>query len=102
LEQQSQKQRDDERMAGRGFQAEQGDIEGRKLVFRRTRPAAKQVETRSSNGGQDRQPRHPLIGWMKGMITIMPGSDLTEPADPEWAKIAWGDEEKKQGDDDGQ
>lgn len=36
------------------------------------------------------------------MITIMPGSDLTEPADPEWAKIAWGDEEKKQGDDDGQ
>ena len=26
-------------------------------------------------------------GCMKGTITIAPGVDLTEPADPEWAKI---------------
>ncbi|WP_075292172.1 helix-turn-helix domain-containing protein [Pararhizobium arenae] len=26
-------------------------------------------------------------GCMKGTVTIAPGVDLTEPADPEWAKI---------------
>lgn len=26
-------------------------------------------------------------GCMKGTITIMPGTDLTAPADPEWAKV---------------
>jgi len=30
--------------------------------------------------------RHPAIGAMKGMIKIIPGVDLTEPADPEWVK----------------
>jgi hypothetical protein len=32
--------------------------------------------------------RHPLFGWMKGMLLIAPGTDLTEPACPEWADIA--------------
>jgi transcriptional regulator with XRE-family HTH domain len=26
-------------------------------------------------------------GCMKGTVTIMPGTDLTAPADPEWAKV---------------
>jgi hypothetical protein len=30
---------------------------------------------------------------MKGMITVAPGTDLTEPADPDWGDIAWGKEE---------
>jgi hypothetical protein len=29
---------------------------------------------------------------MKGAVRIAPGVDLTEPADPEWGKHAWGDE----------
>jgi hypothetical protein len=29
---------------------------------------------------------------MKGMITILPGTDLTEPADQDWADMAWGQE----------
>jgi hypothetical protein len=33
---------------------------------------------------------HPLFGCLKGMITIAPGVDLTEPADPELAD--WIDE----------
>ena len=28
--------------------------------------------------------RHPLYGFMKGTVTIAPGVDLTEPADPYW------------------
>lgn len=28
---------------------------------------------------------HPLYGYMQGVVRIMPGIDLTQPADPEWA-----------------
>jgi hypothetical protein len=38
--------------------------------------------------GRSRMPRSPLLGWMKGTVTIAPGTDLTEPACPEWADIA--------------
>jgi len=34
--------------------------------------------------------RHPLFGWMKGTITIAPGVDLTQPADPAWGEVAYG------------
>jgi hypothetical protein len=33
----------------------------------------------------DEKPFHPLYGAMQGLIRIMPGTDLTQPADPEWA-----------------
>lgn len=79
-----------------GYKTEQVDIEGRKLVFRRTRPISDRETTSPSE--EIKQPRrHPLIGWMKGMITIMPGTDLTEPADPDWADIAWGKESEVEG-----
>jgi hypothetical protein len=38
--------------------------------------------------------RHPLFGALKGYIRIMPGVDLTEPADPEWGERVWGDDKK--------
>jgi hypothetical protein len=28
--------------------------------------------------------RHPLFGALKGCIQVMPGTDLTKPADPQW------------------
>jgi len=31
--------------------------------------------------------RHPVLGCMKGTITVAPGVDLTEPAFPEWADL---------------
>jgi len=31
------------------------------------------------------KPFHPLYGYMQGLVRIMPGTDLTQPADPEWA-----------------
>jgi hypothetical protein len=74
-----------------GYKTEQVDIEGRKLVFRRTKPAPKHEDPQPESG-ESKRPVHPLIGWMKGMITIMPGTDLTQPADPDWAKIAWGED----------
>jgi hypothetical protein len=62
-----------------GFESEQVDMTSRKLVFRRVRapkPAA--------HGG-DEEPFHPAFGYMQGLVRIMPGTDLTQPADPEWA-----------------
>jgi hypothetical protein len=32
-----------------------------------------------------------LIGALKGTVWIAPGTDLTQPADPEWGEVAYGD-----------
>ena len=78
-----------------GYKTEQVDIEGRRLVFRRTRSAQADVSNSQFAEEVSKQPqRHRLIGWMKGTITIMPDTDLTEPADPGWADIAWGKDAK--------
>lgn len=85
-----------------GYKTEQVDIAGRKLVFRRTGKAPVRAEPRSpAPGGSEQSRDHPLIGWMKGTVTIMPGVDLTEPADPDWADIAWGNESKPKDDERG-
>jgi hypothetical protein len=31
-------------------------------------------------------PRHPLSGALKGFVRVMPETDLTKPADPDWGK----------------
>jgi hypothetical protein len=36
---------------------------------------------------EGREIRHPMYGALKGLIHIMPGTDLTQPADPDWTKI---------------
>jgi hypothetical protein len=65
-----------------GFASEQVDIPARKLVFRRVRGP-------TAAGAAAQSPReksfHPLYGYMQGLVRIMPGTDLTQPADPEWA-----------------
>ena len=38
-----------------------------------------------------REDRHPLIGWMKGKVTVAEGVDLTEPTDPRWGDAVQGD-----------
>ncbi len=76
-----------------GYKSEQVDIEGRKLVFRRMASSNRVTAKAPQSPAQVRtEPRrHGLFGWMKNTVTIMPGTDLTEPADPNWADIAWGD-----------
>jgi hypothetical protein len=64
-----------------GFESEQVNMEKRKLVFRRVR-GPKQAGTAHSAG---EKPFHPAWGYMKGLVRIMPGTDLTQPADPAWA-----------------
>jgi len=74
------------------FRTEQVDIEARRLVFRRV-GSPQQVETplpRSEAPGGAAAPAtlppHPLFGALKGLLRVMPGTDLTEPADPNWGK----------------
>jgi hypothetical protein len=73
-----------------GFESENVDMKGRRVTFRRVRSHAPSDSGAPSvdvpMGG-----RHPLIGWMKGTLTIADGVDLTQPADPEWGEAASGD-----------
>jgi hypothetical protein len=63
-----------------GFESAEVDIPARKLVFRRVRGASAPGMPAAGE-----KPFHPLYGFMKGLVRIMPGTDLTQPADPEWA-----------------
>jgi hypothetical protein len=68
-----------------GFHSEQVDLDGRKLVFRRVAPAPP-----SAGFGESPQsdfsaaPKLGLFGWLRG--TVVSTGDLTEPADPDWAR----------------
>jgi hypothetical protein len=70
-----------------GFQTEQVDIEARRLVFRKITPGkqgAPSMPSRPAGGAPARH--HPLLGALKGLLRVMPGTDLTKPADPSWGQ----------------
>ena len=77
-----------------GYRTERVDMAGRKLVFRRVDSLPK--SSGFSDGEDARAPsgrsaggtssRHPLFGFLRGLMRIPPGADLTQPADPEWGK----------------
>jgi hypothetical protein len=80
-----------------GYRSEQVDISSRRLVFRRVRslkaseetsPAAPMPPRPESADVEHQGParRHPLFGALKGLLRIMPGTDLTKPADPTWGE----------------
>ncbi len=95
-----------------GFQTENVDTAGQKLVFRRARKrngaetppvviTAEILASGTSNTGQphpagetvpqtevaEKTKRHPLFGCMKGTVTLLPDVDLTAPSEPDWWRI---------------
>jgi hypothetical protein len=77
-----------------GFQTESVDVASEKLVFRRVlkdRPTSnKGSPPRLRSETPSVRPavsRHPVEGCLSGTLTIRPGVDLTEPADPNWGKV---------------
>ncbi len=71
-----------------GFKSEQVDLPGRTLVFRRAEREHTVTGFNETQAPFELWPENkgelpPLFGWMKGLITIAPGVDLTEPADPD-------------------
>jgi len=76
-----------------GFRSARVNMKAGKLTFRRDHP--RELDEADKRSAEKRYPtlkRHSLIGWMKGTVTIAPGVDLTEPADPEWGERVWGDQ----------
>ena len=70
-----------------GYQTERVDIRARRLLFRRVAAGARS----SGRAGEitatsEARVVHPLLGALKGLVQIMPGTDLTQPADPDWGK----------------
>jgi hypothetical protein len=60
------------------------DVKSRKVVFRRFEQSpAESAKPPAVRKGE----RHPIFGALKGLAHIPPGVDLTEPADPKWAKV---------------
>ena len=75
-----------------GFETESVDIAGEKLAFRRV----KRKEDEMGTAGFDEKPqaefgapvsKHPGFGFMKGLITIEEGYDLTSPSDEAWDDV---------------
>ena len=65
------------------------------VVFLRT-TAGEQLESADAEPKLDasgrKRRRHPAFGAFKGMITVEPGYDLTQPTiDPEWLKEKYGE-----------
>lgn len=73
-----------------GFESEEVDMKRRRVAFRRVRSEASR-DTGMPSVDATTRTRHPLIGWMKGTLTVAEGIDLTRPADPEWGEAAYGD-----------
>ena len=75
------------------FRSARVDMKAGKLLFRRAHPKGRLNEADQVRAEKRyaRSTRHPLIGAMKGTVWIAPGTDLTQPADPEWGEVAYGD-----------
>ena len=68
-----------------GFETAQVEMEAHRLVFRRIAAVApKQPQQPEKGRSYTIDLRHPLLGALKGTIRIAPGTNLSEPADPEW------------------
>lgn len=80
-----------------GFETESVNIAGEKLVFRRVKRTSPDnpvpsVSDKSLKPGE-RRPLHPGIGFMKGLIRIEPGFDISGPFSEEsWEEGYLGDD----------
>jgi hypothetical protein len=83
-----------------GFRAARVDLEGGSLTFVRDRPEEEAMDLHEApepylplKADMTTKARHPVIGCMKGTVTFLPDVDLTEPADPDWGRRAYGEGE---------
>lgn len=70
-----------------GYESTQVDMSARKLVFRRVAAAANEVTPSLVPVAAKKGERHPIFGALKDITHLVPGVDLTEPADPEWPDL---------------
>ncbi len=78
-----------------GYITERVDMEKETLIFRREDKLNGFLHTKNNQEKIEQMPsKNPIFGCMKGTVTIPENVDLTEPADPNWARIV--DEEIKE------
>ncbi|SIO04783.1 DUF7662 domain-containing protein [Vannielia litorea] len=65
-----------------GYRASEVSLEGEEVVFLRDASGAGKARPSATTPGM-----HPVFGCMAGTVTIPEGTDLTEPAMPEWAEM---------------
>jgi len=71
-----------------GYESAQVDMSARKLVFRRVAKApSREPSPLPAVTDMKKGERHPIFGALKDITRLVPGVDLTEPADPEWADL---------------
>lgn len=73
-----------------GFRTEDVDLAGERLVFARERRPSRVGDAGWDPSWPPFAGHHPAYGAMRGTITVVPGVDVTEPADPEWGDRVWG------------
>ncbi len=74
---------------GAGYKTAEVDMTGRKLVFRKSAPAATAAPGIGDSGHDADEARRPgpfarIFGALAGTVTVAPGTDLTAPADEKW------------------
>ena len=69
-----------------GYESAQVDMSARKLVFRRIAKAPSREPSPLLTDTKKGE-RPPIFGALKDITRLVPGVDLTEPADPEWADL---------------
>jgi hypothetical protein len=77
---------------GAGFETADVDVTAGTLTFVPVTTSIgfgemKQAPFQLDDPAQASKKRHPVFGCMKGTLTLLPGVDLTEPADPDWGKV---------------
>jgi hypothetical protein len=71
-----------------GYESAQVDMSARKLVFRRVAKGSDSSFAESApKPYATSEGRHPIRGALRDITFLVPGVDLTEPADPEWADL---------------
>lgn len=80
-----------------GYRTQDVDIEQQTLKFVPQQAGfgemkQKPIKSEDELPEGDEEKQHPAYGAMKGMITIPPGVDLTEPSYPDWRKLYGEDE----------
>jgi len=70
-----------------GYRASEVNLEGEEVVFLREATAESGAPPAMAGQEDDAKSYPSLFGALKGTVRVAPGTDLTEPADPEWGKV---------------